>query len=104
MKTHVEFRTNIFPPYDGEEDEINPGRWGKKVAEYLQIKLRDCGIQSDDIYSENWGWAIPVKNERFPIFIGCGSYEELEGGFFIFIEPSKPIFLNSLKRLIPYQM
>jgi hypothetical protein len=26
MKTHVEFRSDAFPPYDGEEDEINPAR------------------------------------------------------------------------------
>ena len=28
MKTQVEFRSNKFPPHEGEEDEINPGLWG----------------------------------------------------------------------------
>jgi hypothetical protein len=28
MKTHVEFRSDAFPPYDDEEYEINPGRYG----------------------------------------------------------------------------
>jgi len=42
MKTQVEFRSESFPPYEGEEDEINPGLWGKRLAEYLQQKLRDA--------------------------------------------------------------
>ncbi len=41
MKTHVEFRSAKFPAYDGEEDEVNPGRWGKRLAEYLAMKLRE---------------------------------------------------------------
>jgi len=35
MKTQVEFRSSRFPPYDGEEEQINPGLWGKRLAEYL---------------------------------------------------------------------
>jgi hypothetical protein len=35
MKTHVEFVSNAFPAYPGEEDEINPGIWGKRLAEFI---------------------------------------------------------------------
>ena len=28
MKTHVEFRSDQFPPYEGEADEVNPGVHG----------------------------------------------------------------------------
>ena len=33
MKTQVEFRSDKFPPYEGEEEQINPGLWGKRLAE-----------------------------------------------------------------------
>ncbi len=33
MKTQVEFRSSKFPPYDGEHEQINPGLWGKRLAE-----------------------------------------------------------------------
>lgn len=35
MKTHVEFRSDQFPPYEGEENETNPGVYGKRLAEFL---------------------------------------------------------------------
>jgi len=44
MKTQVEFKSSKFPPYDGEEDQINPGLWGRKLAEYLVEKLADLDI------------------------------------------------------------
>jgi hypothetical protein len=44
MKTHVEFRSEAFPPYDGEE-EINPGRYGKRVAEFLVHGPKEKGFE-----------------------------------------------------------
>ena len=40
MKTQVTFRSNKFPPYEGEQEQINPGLWGKRLAEYLVPSLR----------------------------------------------------------------
>jgi len=36
MKTHVEFRSSAFPAYENEEEEINPGLWGRRLAEHLK--------------------------------------------------------------------
>jgi len=33
MKTQVEFRSSKFPPYEGAQQQINPGLWGKRLAE-----------------------------------------------------------------------
>jgi hypothetical protein len=90
MKTHVEFRSTAFPAYAGKDAEINPGRWGRRLAEFLRQKLEEENVQTEPIYCEDWGVALPIKNENFPIWIGCGNYEELEDDFLCFIEPSKP--------------
>jgi len=91
MRTHVEFISNAFPPYPGEEGEINPGIWGKRLAEFIVSKLPSHGIQAGGFYSEDWGWEIPIKNEAFPIFIGCGNQTEPGStSFLCFIDPSKP--------------
>ncbi len=80
-----------FPPYPGEDEEINPGIWGKRLAEFIVSKLPEYGVYPGDIYSEDWGWEIPIKNEAFPIFIGCGNQTEPGGNRFLcFIDPSKP--------------
>lgn len=101
MLTHVEFRSNNFPPSPGEEDEINPGRWGKKLAEFIHTGLRSQGLNVSPPAPEDWGWRIEVPNEAFPIWIGCGNYEEYEDGFLCFIEPSKPFVRKLLFRKIP---
>lgn len=31
MLTHVEFRSDKFPPYDGEDQQVNPGQWRRQV-------------------------------------------------------------------------
>ena len=49
MKTQVEFRSAKFPPYEGEEEQINPGLWGKRLAEYLvQEAIREGNQDGGD--------------------------------------------------------
>ena len=100
MRTHVRFTSEAFPPYPGEEEEIHPGIWGKRLAEYLVSKLREHGITAGDFYSEDWGWEIPIHNEAFPIFIGC-SNQTCPGGneFLCFIEPWKPQIRKGLEKI-----
>jgi hypothetical protein len=70
MLTHVEFRSDRFPAYEGEDEQTNPGLWGKRLAEFLRDKL-------------------PAE-EGFRMWIGCGHYEEYPDGFLCFIEPHTP--------------
>jgi hypothetical protein len=52
MKTQVEFRSSKFPPYDGEQEEINPDLW-KRLTEYLARKLAERGIDSGEMIVED---------------------------------------------------
>jgi hypothetical protein len=90
MKTHVEFRSTAFPPYEGEEDEINPGRYGKRVAELLIGGLNRRGFKAFQPHPQDWGWRVEIENDGFPLWIGVGNYEEYPDGFLCFIEPHKP--------------
>lgn len=91
METYVEFRSDRFPPYDGEEDEINPGRYGKRLAEFLQSGLSAEGFVTGPPIAEDWGWVLPVENRAFTMWIGCANYDEYpDDGFLCFIEPHTP--------------
>ena len=91
MQTHVEFRCDLFPPYEGEEDEINPRRYGKRLAEFLQQGLNARGIAAGPPVAQDWGWMVPVENRGFPLWIACGNYDQYpKDGFLCFIEPHKP--------------
>ena len=54
MKTQVKFRSSKFPPYEEEEEQINAGLWGKRLAEYLVQKLSEKAIKTEEIIAEDW--------------------------------------------------
>lgn len=99
MKTHVEFRSDAFPAYAGEEDEINPGIWGKRLAEFIHAGLKDRGFDVLEPFSEDWGWMVEIRNDAFPMWIGCANVGG-EGDFLCFREPSKPFVRKLLFKKI----
>ena len=99
MQTHVEFRSDRFPPYDGEEQQVNPGLWRKRLAEFLRDNLRTEGFASEEPIAEDWGWVVPITNEHFRLWIGCGNYEEYPDGFLCFIEPHTPFVRKLWKKI-----
>jgi hypothetical protein len=90
MRTYIEFRSSGFPAYPGEEAEINPGRFGKRLAEFLALRLPAHAFHVKGVGLEAWGVRVDLDNRDYPLWIGCGNYEEFENGFLCFIEPSTP--------------
>jgi hypothetical protein len=90
MKTHVEFRSSKFPPYDGEEEEINPGLWGKRLTEYLAKELAERGIESEEMAIEDWGCYLPIRNDGFRLALCCGHQDGDDDQFLVFTDPSSP--------------
>lgn len=90
MKTQVEFRSSKFPTYDGEEEEINPGLWGKRLTEYLARELAAHGIETEEMAIEDWGCYLPIRNDGFRLALCCGHQDGDDDQFLVFTEPSQP--------------
>lgn len=90
MKTLVEFKASKFPPYEGEEEEINPGIWGKRLAQYLTKHLAKHNIHISEIIAEDWGYYLPIQHERAKIALCCANQGGEREQFVCFIDPSKP--------------
>ena len=99
MKTRVEFRSRKFPPYAGEEELINPGLWGKRLAEYLVENLCEKGISTREIVAEDWGWYVPIKNEGFRLAICCGHQNGDDDQFLCFTHPSTPVVKKLFRKI-----
>ncbi len=99
MQTHVEFRSGLFPAHESEEHEVNPDRWGKRLAEFLRDRLRAEGFETEEPIAEDWGWVVPIANDRFPLAIECGNYDEYPDGFLCFIEPHKPVIRRLFRKV-----
>jgi hypothetical protein len=99
MRTHVEFRSDAFPAEPGEEEKINPGRWGAALARYLWQELLLQGHVLHEPYTEDWGYAVEIENPAFNLWIGCGNYDEYPDGFLCFIVPDKPFVWKRFRRI-----
>lgn len=99
MKTQVEFRSSKFPACEGEEDELNPGLWGKRLAEYLVLKLSEKGIETGQMMAEDWGYYIPIPNDEFELAVGCGHQFGEDDEFLCFTEPSSPVVKKFFKTI-----
>jgi hypothetical protein len=99
METQVEFRSSKFPPYEDEEEQINPGLWGKRLAEYLVQKFADRGIETEEMVAEDWGWYVPVRNEGFRLALCCGHQNGDDDEFVCFTDPSTPIVKKLFKKI-----
>jgi hypothetical protein len=99
MNTQVTFRSDNFPPYDGEQEQINPGLWGKRLAEYFVEKLKETGIETEEIIPEDWGWYIPIKNEEFRLAICCGHQNGDDDEFLCFTDPDKPVIKKLFRKI-----
>lgn len=99
MKTFVEFRSSKFPPYEDEEEQINPGLWGKRFAEYLVQKLAERGIETEDMRAEDWGWYVPVHNEGFQLALCCGHQYGDDEVFICFTDPKTPVVRKLFKKI-----
>lgn len=99
MQTSVEFRSAKFPPYEGEEDRINPGVWGQRLAEYLVAKLAEKGITAGPPIAEDWGWYIPLQHESQRLAICCSHQYGDDDQFLCFTDPRTPVLRKLFRKI-----
>ena len=99
MKTQVEFRSDKFPPYENEEEEINPGLWGRRLAEYLVANLKEKGIPIKNPIAEDWGYYLEIENKEFRLAICCGHQYGDDDEFLCFTEPRTPKIRKLFKKI-----
>jgi len=99
MKTFAEFRSSKFPAYEGEEEEINPGLWGQRLAEYLVAKLPEQGLAAGEPIAEDWGWYVPVQVDGAALALCCGHQYGEDDVFLCFTDPQRPVVRKLFKKV-----
>lgn len=82
------------------EEEINPGRFGKRLAEFIALGLKVEGETINELIPEDWRWLIPIDNPTFTLWVGVGNHEEYENGFLCFIEPHQEYVCKLWKKFL----
>jgi hypothetical protein len=99
MKTQVEFRSDRFPAYPDEEQQLNPGVWGRRLAEFVAERLAAAGISCGEPNAEDWGWYLPVTIDDVRLAVCCGHQDGDDDEFVIFTDPSTPIMRRGFKKV-----
>jgi hypothetical protein len=67
------FKSSKFEIEPGEDEQINPGIYGRQLAAWLKSRLEDLGYAVEDIINEDWGWCLMCSRDPFPLWVGCAS-------------------------------
>lgn len=69
----VTFTSDFFKPVLGEDEEANPGRYGKALAQWLSTQLRERGVSVEGVIPEDFGWVVMISRQPLMLWFGCGN-------------------------------
>ena len=72
----VEFTTRHFSVVAGEDEETNPGVFGRTLSEWLAEALRARGTKVSAVIAEDWGRCVIVHRKPFMLWVGCSNVDE----------------------------
>ncbi len=99
MKTDIFIKSHLFPAYPNEEEEINLGRFGKKLGEFVKNALIKNKIEAVDLYPTDYGYEIKISQFEFNVFIMTGNIDGETNHFLISIEPRKEFVRKFFKKI-----
>lgn len=67
------FKSTLFDIEAGEDDDINPGIFGRQLAGWLKAKLQGRGYVVEDIINEDWGRCLMCQRTPFMLWVGVGN-------------------------------
>jgi hypothetical protein len=72
------FKSSLFEIEPGEDEEINPGIYGRQLAQWLKGKLEAAGYAVDDVINEDWGRCLMCQRSPFALWVGVASVDDEE--------------------------
>jgi hypothetical protein len=70
------FKSSLFEIEPGEDDEVNPGIYGRQLAQWMKLKLESGGYVVEEIINEDWGRCLMCQRSPFSLWVGVGSVED----------------------------
>jgi hypothetical protein len=67
------FTSHLFAVEPGEDDEVNPGMYGRQLADWLKGQLEGRGYAVEPVIAEDWGRCLMLSRDPFLLWVGCGS-------------------------------
>jgi hypothetical protein len=71
----LEFESSAFAAIPGEDEETNPGIYGKALAQWLAERLSAAGVPAGEVIAEDFGWCVPIDAGPHSLYVACASGE-----------------------------
>ncbi len=92
MRNHVRFSSAQFAPRKPEEDQVNSGRYGEELANWLRQKLGESGVSTRELIGreigEDWGWCFLVQDWKDAHWVNCGNVDGSENDWLVWAAPA----------------
>jgi hypothetical protein len=69
------FTSSLFKMEPGEDEEVNPGRYGRQLAVWLKKRLEERGYSVESIINEDWGRCLMCSRDPFMLWVGCANMD-----------------------------
>jgi len=73
---HLIFESSAFPPVPGEDEETNPGIFGRRLSEWLAEQLRGAGYEVKRLVAEDFGRLIEVEQPGCRLYVAASSTDD----------------------------
>jgi len=82
--THLIFESSAFPLVPGEDEETNPGIFGRALSEWLADKLRGAGYEVKSLVAEDFGRLVEVAQPGCKLYVAVSSTDETAAEWRVF--------------------
>jgi len=69
----IHAQSSRFAIEPGEDDETNPGIYGRALAQWLATQLPEFGWRVKGCIAEDFGRLVEVEDPKFRLFVACAS-------------------------------
>jgi hypothetical protein len=73
---HFIFESSAFPPIPGEDEETNPGIFGRGLSEWLAEQLRGAGYEVKRLVAEDFGRLVEVAQPGCKLYVVASSTDD----------------------------
>lgn len=71
----LRFESSAFAVTPGEDQETNPGIFGRAFASWVSEQLIGEGFNAGSVIAEDFGWCVSVKSPPYSLYVVCASGE-----------------------------
>ena len=72
---HLLFHSSRFVVQPGEDEETNPGIFGRALAHWLGQQFVAPTFSEDDVIAEDFGWCVLIPDKGMNVYLACSSAE-----------------------------